>query len=1173
MIYRDYVVSLCIYFLLSLLALHSIIILNGTIGFFHDWPFGPYEEMTQSYSNDGLYSWDSQYGPHIYSTDWILKLILIPFSPFINGEILTKGILIFTMTLSAFGAFSLAKYLHLRSSSSFVAGLVFIFSPIFFTRIVAGYVYYLIGYSLSPLILLTFLKGKEQNSYKYFVISGLILSAVIQIQFFVMLLIVLFIFIINEHKNVKRGLAGIGVAFSVVLLVTFSPIIISLYYGSINLPTIPVSLFSYHEITFASNLLDSLRFLGYDAHPYSYNNLVKSDILPNYMLLLNYLFPLIGFSSLFFMKYRKYSVPLVAISLIGIFFLKGLNPPFSETFKFLLSNGLYVFREVWHTAFFYGFSMSFLIAFVIDRIITSKYLKKYYRASLSIVLIFVILFSNGYPLLTSNFGGFVQTYNFPPNYHTLYKSLSKNVTNNVLILPNTIPVKFDDLKQEGKDPFLLYLPNNIFPSIIDPSYSTTALSTWLTSIILENKTNSFGSLLSGFGIKYVILRNDFTSTYPNYQPLGLIQEFRDKWFRSHEPFFDSQKDLFPIIKTDNYTVYQNKHNSTKIFIPSIIVGGLTDFNSLLLASNILPLSNVAAYSSKDNDSLVFSDTIKEKDAPFSKFLDIGRFNSSLNAFDGWSSNRYWFGYDYLLSSRVPTGAFTMSNTSKLDVQIPVIYNNKSIEIWLKAAAWDVGGNIGVSINNDEKKYSLYSNNQTFELIKLWDGPYNATDKITIKNINGENYLEGLYIIDADNLTNNANNFLNTSNMIVGIEDKYENNLIQNSNFRQYSADNIVDGIPVINSNNQFLLYLDDWYDAFSTCDIIYECKIDFSEGWLNAGENTANNISAITNNTSQFNNMQQLSNQIKTCVLNGNTKELCINEFMPSQFNRGNTLSGQQIVDPNFGDGSSSLRLSTKSNNNFTFSSLFGKEIENVYPGEHYEFITHMKLNEFATQSHVSLEGFDELSNTWVQLYQCPSGINGPLNWTMFKCEIYLPTADFRNPYNLYISKLRPVINAGWSDTGGKTATSWFDMITLKKVNANYMDNDSLVPILSQKISTNTLVPNATVKELNKINPTLWNVKVDAKKPFILAFAEQYNPAWEAKIFRNGSLIETEKSVSLYGSINSFKVDHRGDLEITIRYTNQNGYEMGMVISGISFFICLLYIFGGKRLLLKGIKK
>ena len=155
--------------------LQAIIMSPGTIGFFHDWFIGQYPEMNHYWASNGLYVWDSQLGNKVYGTDWIFRLSIIPLS-FLGGEILSKGLIILIVTMSGFGVFCLGRQLKLGPYAAFAAGAFYVFSPVIYTRMVAGHLYYLIAYFLSPLILWSFLKGKENNNLKYFVISALLLS-------------------------------------------------------------------------------------------------------------------------------------------------------------------------------------------------------------------------------------------------------------------------------------------------------------------------------------------------------------------------------------------------------------------------------------------------------------------------------------------------------------------------------------------------------------------------------------------------------------------------------------------------------------------------------------------------------------------------------------------------------------------------------------------------------------------------------------------------------------------------------------------------------------------------------------------------------------------------------------------------------------------------------------
>lgn len=101
----------------------------------------------------------------------------------------------------------------------------------------------------------------------------------------------------------------------------------------------------------------------------------------------------------------------------------------------------------------------------------------------------------------------------------------------------------------------------------------------------------------------------------------------------------------------------------------------------------------------------------------------------------------------------------------------------------------------------------------------------------------------------------------------------------------------------------------------------------------------------------------------------------------------------------------------------------------------------------------------------------------------------------------------------------------------------------------------------ATVQNYTKINPTLWKVKVNATKPFFLTFAEAYDPLWEARVYKDGKLVEKVKPVPVYGVINGFWINQTGELEITLRYTPQDWFERGLIISLTTFVLSIFYIF------------
>jgi len=121
--------------------------------------------------------------------------------------------------------------------------------------------------------------------------------------------------------------------------------------------------------------------------------------------------------------------------------------------------------------------------------------------------------------------------------------------------------------------------------------------------------------------------------------------------------------------------------------------------------------------------------------------------------------------------------------------------------------------------------------------------------------------------------------------------------------------------------------------------------------------------------------------------------------------------------------------------------------------------------------------------------------------------------------------------------------------------------NKSYVKDIYYRELKENFVYNAKITSYQKINPSLWIVTINATKPFMLSFAEYYDPLWEARVYKNGKLLTKIRAVPLYGLINGFWIDATGDnLRIEIRYTPQDWFELGLVISGLTFFFYVFYL-------------
>ncbi len=99
----------------------------------------------------------------------------------------------------------------------------------------------------------------------------------------------------------------------------------------------------------------------------------------------------------------------------------------------------------------------------------------------------------------------------------------------------------------------------------------------------------------------------------------------------------------------------------------------------------------------------------------------------------------------------------------------------------------------------------------------------------------------------------------------------------------------------------------------------------------------------------------------------------------------------------------------------------------------------------------------------------------------------------------------------------------------------------------------------AEIENYTKLDPTRWEVYIRAQKPFLLTFAETYDPNWKAYIYKNGTLVEESSPIPLYGAINGFWINATGNLRVVIIYTLQNLFELGWCISISTIIMILAY--------------
>jgi hypothetical protein len=757
---------LAVFILAALFILRGILFSPGTIGLFHDWFLGPLPDMVSRYANDGNYIFGANGGYKVYPSDWFFRLLLSPFSG-LGGEIVTKGMLFLFITLSGWSMFRLGKNLEIRYSFRIVMGVLYIFTPIIWTRTIAGHGYYLLAYAIAPLLIVYYLEAtraeKKTVQLRKALIAGILLAVMTtQLQFLVMGAFLLFILLIADVRRYKTNIK----VFAVILLIAFVfqlPWILPLTQNQSTLANFaPDNLLYYHEITHSSSLLDSMRLMGYVSQSYSYQQMEIAGSIP---IIIAYLAIIITIASMACLIFRRnrITLALALVMITGIFLSKGLSDPAPDIFIFLFKyTPLFIFRELWHIIFLVAFPAVILTTFLLQDLTTRvrlRWPKKDIRREImtalpAVTIASLFLLSAGFPLLAGNFYGFVQTYDLNSDYVNTVNGFENDPGEyRVLWYPFMSPVIYSDLKLAGVDPFLQLSPKPTLP--VEPSYGSPygELSAFIGTELTKNGTTQLGSVLAPYGFKYVIVRDDFHSRYMYYQSAAGYPDILAKWNENNmTEIVSNQADLYEVGQGSTFTTYLNNKSGDMIIASSVLVHGSGDLSSLFPLSEMINLTSVGYISTPiqgiEKVGVYFTndDPIDAISLVSGKTIDPGLFTSGADPTSTWIDAKKWFWYDSTFAETTHHGAFTLSDSTLV---VP-LKSTGDVHLMVKALYWPKGGEIGFS--QDGVQFATLNTNSTSHYMKWVDlGVVNGSSPVTIISDQPSNYIDSILPISEDQI--------------------------------------------------------------------------------------------------------------------------------------------------------------------------------------------------------------------------------------------------------------------------------------------------------------------------------------------------------------------------------------------------------------------------------------
>ena len=150
-----------------LVAWRDVLLTPGVVGHAWDWDMPAMSAQLFTQIARWFYIWDYQFRGGFYSPyrpEGLYWAFTLPFA-FFGGEVFSKTIPPILMFISAFSMFQLARrVLNLDTLWAMLAGILYMLSPAFYSRLMAGHMHILSPYAVLPLVLLfswrAFSKGR-----------------------------------------------------------------------------------------------------------------------------------------------------------------------------------------------------------------------------------------------------------------------------------------------------------------------------------------------------------------------------------------------------------------------------------------------------------------------------------------------------------------------------------------------------------------------------------------------------------------------------------------------------------------------------------------------------------------------------------------------------------------------------------------------------------------------------------------------------------------------------------------------------------------------------------------------------------------------------------------------------------------------------------------------------
>lgn len=632
-----------LFLVLALIALRGIFSSPGIIGYTWDWDIPPFPGQIVTKMQTFFSAWYDipTLGITIKMASPMYFWILIaPFS-FLGGAVITKVAVVFTMVLAASSMFFLCRELDFNCYMSSMPSMFYMFSPVMYSRLVAGHLPVAFGYALLPLFVAFLLKSFKGSPFRYIyiIIAGILFSVVCEHPMLMgCALIVLLVLSIMEVFSTAQKLYIAKVFFAIIGVFIF---LHSFWLIPFFIKYIEGEQVSHGGLTYALgqitlqaeiplrvkylqscsvSLIDSMRLLarqGLDVEFVFFNN----NFLPLLWTLVSFFIPILVFSTSLFKprkRDRRY-FSFILVALLGIALVSGVKTPIGTFIYHQIFRRLsWVFGEFsnanrWNPLV--AFSYAVLLGFFFQEILTRIFGKKLFLLALIPVLLYT------YPFWSGNLSRRILPGSQPLSLLVTKINLQDEKVYNFL-------------KNHPADFRVSYLPPATLSYVGEPklSYEWTSFyspkpefmgqvtagepfSQFCVATLFQQKLKSeyLGKVLGLAGVKYIIF--PYYEAYFTYLPvdgLELASEAEECVYDTGgrlENTMNSQKDILgssELAQLDTIRLYENKSWLPHIYPARSLAVLSGDFSGLVSMSFVDSLE----FSQR---GLIFSSMVGDRD--------------------------------------------------------------------------------------------------------------------------------------------------------------------------------------------------------------------------------------------------------------------------------------------------------------------------------------------------------------------------------------------------------------------------------------------------------------------------------------------------------------------------------------------------------------------------------